>query len=221
MVCFEGVPLGNTPVGDFGDADTLVLRTQSPFDRCDVSVPFPTPPSIVNIEVVALHLSSVNPITVTFNGGQNPEAWDVEVNLSDAPNPSSGTITAVKEHCNGGTYDSALSVSPKFTFTRVSDQLQLVLDAGLAGCGPIDMSTSGDTWVHDPHPNMGLQNPVCTDFFPGVEDQNPVDQSTCDCNGNGNRDICDVPQSAGCPTGSCTAGCSADLNEDCVPDECP
>ena len=26
QVCFEGVPLGNTPFGDFGDADTLVPR---------------------------------------------------------------------------------------------------------------------------------------------------------------------------------------------------
>lgn len=221
QVCFDGVPLGNTPFGDFGDADTLVLRTQSPFDRCDVSAPFPTPSVDVSIEVVALNLTSVNPIIVTFNGGQNPEAWDVDVSLSDVPAPSFGTLTAIKSHCNGGTYSSSLSVFPKFTFTRVSDQMQIVLDTGLSGCDPIDMGTSGDTWVHDPHPNMGLQNPVCTDFFPGVEDQNPVDQSTCDCNGNGNRDICDVPQSPGCPIGSCTVGCSNDLNEDCVPDECP
>jgi hypothetical protein len=32
--------------------------------------------------------------------------------------------------------------------------------------------------------------------------------------------LCDVPVSAGCPTGACLASCSLDDDEDCVPDDC-
>jgi hypothetical protein len=65
--CFIGVPLGTTPFGEYGEADTLVERSADPFDRCE-------PPSTenreVDIEVVALSLESTGPITVTYNGGR-------------------------------------------------------------------------------------------------------------------------------------------------------
>jgi len=41
-----------------------------------------------------------------------------------------------------------------------------------------------------------------------------------DCNLTGVPDTCEVASSTGCATGICVTGCSADDNEDCVPDEC-
>ena len=75
QVCLEGKPLGPTPFGDFGEADTLVRRsagpegTGDPFDRCEL----PAGNAVtVTAEMVALSLQSVAPTIVTFNGGQNP-----------------------------------------------------------------------------------------------------------------------------------------------------
>ena len=65
----------------------------------------------VEVEVVALNLKSTDPIEVTYNGGQDPEYWNVAVDLS-VVTPPPGTITAVKMHCNGGTYTSELHVKP-------------------------------------------------------------------------------------------------------------
>jgi hypothetical protein len=53
-VCLKGSSLGD-PL--FGDADTLIQRTDDPFDRC--ALPSPTPID-VSIEVIALSLISVN-----------------------------------------------------------------------------------------------------------------------------------------------------------------
>ena len=78
----EGVPLGVVTVPgfgplDFGDADTLVTRPNDPFDRC--SLPSLTPVE-VPIQIEQLHLMSVSPITVTYDGGPD-QLWNVEVRV--------------------------------------------------------------------------------------------------------------------------------------------
>ena len=95
-------------------------------------VPPPYPSSdLIDLELVELSLKSVAPITVTYNGGMDPELWDVEVDLS-MTSPPPGTLRATKTHCNGGTYESNLTVQPRFTFTKVDDPgLERVLDTGL------------------------------------------------------------------------------------------
>ena len=94
-----GEPLGPTVWGDFAEADTLISRSEDPFDRCGL----PSAPEVqIEIEIVALSLVSVAPIIVTYNGGQDPEQWDVAVDLSEVTAPP-GTLHATKTHCNGGT----------------------------------------------------------------------------------------------------------------------
>ncbi|MFQ5492296.1 MAG: thrombospondin type 3 repeat-containing protein, partial [Phycisphaerae bacterium] len=199
QICFRGDPLGIIDIPGFGplnygDADTLVLRSADPFARCDVSAPFPQPSAPVAIELVALNLVSCAPVDITSNGGQNPVQWDVRVIVNGPQPPSS--LTATKTHCNGGTFDSALAVCPQFVFTRVSNPLDVrVLDFCL-DCDPngIQMATAGVDWVHDVGPNTGLVSPVCSDFHPGIADANPT--TVCDCNSNGVRDDCE-PDSDG------------------------
>jgi|GEM_PF-1799185 len=212
QICYRGEPLGATPFGDFAVADTVVRRPAGdPFDRCalpgfDVDIP---------IEIVALNLVSVNPITVTSNGGQNPQPWNVRVNLSDLALPQ-GTMTVRKTHCNGGTWSSVLPVQAKFTFTQVQPPFQVqVLDTAAFGFPPdilmVD-ATGNAPWVSDADPNFQFDSPTCTNFHPGIEDPN---QSTdCDCNNNGIKDSCDI---ANCPPGD--ASC-ADCDHNGRPDEC-
>jgi len=220
-VCMEGAPLG---IVGFGDADTLIARSADPFDRCDL-------PSLtqvtVDVSVSELSLASVSPITVTFNGGQNPEQWNVTVDLSSVA-PPMGSLTAEKTHCNGGTYTSSLNVMPRFTFTKVGDPGSVVvLDTGLEGFAHVVLEQSElNAWVHDPDPALGLLVDPCTAFHPGVEDANK--NFDCDCNGNLLRDDCDIENgiSADCNANAIPDQCDIDsfLSEDCtgngVPDEC-
>ena len=130
QVCYQGVPLGSTPYGNFDQADTVVRRLGDPFDRCqppgahDTSVP---------IQIVALNLMSSQPITVTYFGGTQPQQWNVQLGLSDIPSPQ-GSMFATKTHCNGGTWSSVLPVQAKFTFTNIANPSQVrVLDTGFQG----------------------------------------------------------------------------------------
>jgi len=127
--------------------------------------------AMVPIEIVQLDLVSCQPITVTFNGGQNPEAWDVEVDLSQVSVPP-GQMTIDKETPNGGRFGFDLPVLPRFTFTKVGDPGEVrVLDTGLEGFPPIVIMTDGqDPWVHDE-----ILDPCPGDSFsPGVR------ESTCE-----------------------------------------
>lgn len=110
---FDGViALQGEPLPGLGDTDTIIER------KGDGNVPNVGDSDVIDIEIVALSLRSVDPIQVDV--ASSPTFWDVFVDLS--PNaPSPGTINATKTHVDGGTYQSALQVVPRFTFTKVGD----------------------------------------------------------------------------------------------------
>ena len=225
-ICLEGTPLGPTPYGEFGDADTLVRRSDDPFDRCDLPSPAE---NVVELDVVALSLVNTAPVTVTYNGGQNPEEWNAAVDLSAIP-AAPATLTAVKTHCNGGTYTSVLNVQPRFTFTKIGDPGNVrVLDTGLEGGDPVTLiQDEAASWLHDIDLELGLTGDPCTDFHPGIED--PIEITNCDCNGNEVRDKCDLedctPGNLACQDCNATGvpdGCELagnDCNGNAIPDEC-
>lgn len=237
-VCFRGVELGPTEFGEYEKADTLIKRYGDPFDEGD---PPSQTTSTVTIKIVALSLASENAITVTYNGGQNPELWDVTVDLSDVPAPQ-GTLTATKTYSNGGRFTNVLHIRPRLTFTKVgSDPTETrVFDTGLEGWphGTLE-SAAPVPWVHnvsafspgivavigDPcsafHGGLGCSLDADCDGD-GIADADEIATGAAeDCNVNCIPDKCDVRSSLECPDGSCTgAGCSADCNENCIPDEC-
>ncbi|MHC4498102.1 MAG: hypothetical protein ACYS21_03200, partial [Planctomycetota bacterium] len=132
---FEGAvsAMGHDPL-----SDATILRTA----QGHVPPPFPSSDAIP-IELLELNLQSAEPITVTYNGGLDPEEWDVTVDLSVWPAPW-GTLNATKTHCNGGTYTSELSVQPRFTFTKSADPCEVrVFDTGFEGVPPIDLNSVG------------------------------------------------------------------------------
>ncbi len=185
-VCFKGEPLGDVFLPgfvepfDFGEADTLVRRTGGPsgtgdpFDRCAP----PSPAEVtVAAEVIALNLVSTCACRVTSNGGQNPERWDVKVDLSPSVTPPPGTITATKTHCNGGTYQSELHVQARFTFTKVGNPGQVrVLDTGLEGYDYVTLRQPDPNDPQDPDPLWASKlagetwgSPLCTAFYPAMD----------------------------------------------------
>jgi len=210
QVCFQGVPLGPTSYGEYGEADTIICRSADPFDRCALPS---LAESTVSIQIVALSLLSHQPILVTYYGGQSSEFWNVAVALSDVPSPL-GILTAVKTHCNGGTYTSILPVQPKFTFTSVDNPTTTrQLDTGTIGGWPVftlvqdAVPPAEDApWIHDPQAELRVVVDPCTNFHPGIRDVLQV--TGCDCNGNLQRDKCDLE------------GTSQDCNNNGIPDDC-
>ncbi|MEX0832268.1 MAG: hypothetical protein WD276_00105 [Actinomycetota bacterium] len=119
-VRFAGKPLETFMGNNVGDTDTIVQRDASN----------PNPLDTVPIEIVALSLVSMQPITVTYNGGQNQELWNVNAGLG--PNMQQpGQITINMPTGVGGTFDSQLPVVPRLTFTRLSDGSTRTLDPGV------------------------------------------------------------------------------------------
>lgn len=112
---FAGVVrLGGRLLGDplLGDTDTVVRRPSEallPHEGTSVDVP---------IELVALSLVSVAPITVTGPSGDSQ--WDVSVMLSPLP-PPPGSMTIIRGTSSGGTFDATFPVTPRFTFTEVGN----------------------------------------------------------------------------------------------------
>ena len=110
-VPLEGVPLG----GEWGNTDTVIHR-----GACSV-------PCNTSIQMTKLNLKSIGSITVTYQN-DTTETWNVGVGLSTLK-ASAGTMSIN----SGGTFDSSLSVWPKFTFKRVSDNKTLEYDTGGSG----------------------------------------------------------------------------------------
>jgi hypothetical protein len=139
IIALAGGPLPTTlcPNDDLTGIDTIIERL------ADAQVSLIGSSDPIPIEIIELSLVSSAPITVTFNGGQNPEQWDVEVDLGPGPQPT-GQMTIHRTHANGGTFDTQLPVLPRFTFTRLAEVR--VLDFNLAGLPPIGLQGADDPW---------------------------------------------------------------------------
>jgi hypothetical protein len=159
-----GVPLpgfSGCPNDDLSTVDTIVER----LDLAQLPSPYPSSDQIT-IEIVALQLRSVAPITVTYNGGLNPELWDVDIGLSlQMPQPT-GTMDIVHADVAGGTFSSLLPVVPNFVFTRVSDGEVRELDGAEIGPLVIEFEAIDVPWVHLAPPAESCTSNFCVN--PGV-----------------------------------------------------
>jgi hypothetical protein len=204
--------------GATGSQDTIVQRRQDAL--------FDDIPQVraVEIEIIQLDLVSCQPIDVQCGGGDCQ--WDVEVELSPTPAPI-GQMQIIREHPNGGVFQSDLFVQPKFTFTRVGQPSQVrVLDTGQAGFPPDRLFSLGPIpWVHFLDPKLPIE-PCGVNFVPGVESQPGDPPAQCCrpvCHSGATADHCIVVgvDCSRCPTGACClpddGTCIMTLDEsDCV-----
>jgi hypothetical protein len=176
-ISLEGLPFndsnGQAPQGgaDLGTADTVVSRLT------DATLNGVGSEDTVDIQIVALSLRSVEPITVMIEG--QPTQWDVEVQLSGAPQPH-GSMTIRQTSEQGGTYDATLPVIPWLFFTPVGGGTAKALDGGESGI-QLNLGVSGAPWLfeHCVFDVVQLQDPVqlqsgqtvprtSGNFFPGL-----------------------------------------------------
>lgn len=137
-VPFTGYPINSFMGHDTGDASTIVQRPQA----ANVS---PGTSDTIPIQIVALSLGSMEPIRVTYNGGQNPEDWQVMVGLSSS-GPSQGDMTITQNDANGGTFDAQIQVVPLFTFIRLSDGTTRTFDGAMLPPGGFMLQANGVPW---------------------------------------------------------------------------
>lgn len=218
-IYLKGVPLDDPGTSPFGYADTLVTRSGDPFDRCDA----PSDGSVtVSVDLSALSLASTDPITVTYNGGSD-ELWDVVVAPSTLASAPTGYLTAVKEHCNGGTYTARLFVIPKVEFTRRGDGTVRTLDMGNDAWGyePLEFETpplddpDALPWVHDADPRWPWALDLTSAFHAGVA---PKFEACADFDTDGDTDFDDYDFIVNLIE-TATYDQRADLNGDGVIDE--
>lgn len=167
-IVLVGSPLCSEPVGVLEATDTIVRRLTDSGDLDDLA------PHAVDVELIALSLASIEPITVTFNGGQNPELWDVQVYLSTTAAQPVGTMTITKTHDDGGTFDSTFGVIPRFIFVRQSPAATMVLDCGASPgvCEDLELGNppgEPNSWVLIGGPGgIARTDFAITDFGAGI-----------------------------------------------------
>jgi hypothetical protein len=138
-------------------------------------------PDTIDIEIVALELKSVAPITVTYNGGQNPGDWDVTASVPEGDlNQETGSMTIRHEDADGGTFDiDALPVRPLLTFTPLAGPGETIGPAYFPDVGEdplLVFAVSEEDWCHTANPlavppgQVVIEKPgLTTNFFPGID----------------------------------------------------
>ena len=138
---FDGtVALEGQPPGVLGQTDMVTERLDTArFAECGNS-------AIVPVEIKALSLVSIDPITVTYNGGLDPELWDAAVCLSSVESQSPGTMTIIKECESGGSFTIDMPIVAKWIFTRQSDGETIILDWADTGWPTLDFVVENGFW---------------------------------------------------------------------------
>lgn len=91
--------------------DTIVQRPE------DADLPAIGSEDTIPIEILALSLHSVSPITVTY-GRRNPTDFDVVADLDPASRQLMGTMTLTRTGDKSGTFDSLLPVNFRLVFSH-------------------------------------------------------------------------------------------------------
>lgn len=165
QINFQGVPIRQQcgPGGGQAMPDTAVQRLER------AHFPHDAPTDTIMTELVHLSLASVQPLTVTFNGGQTPSFWHVGIFLSTVvPQPPS-SMTIVHDTKGGGTFTSTLMVQPRFVFTEVGGPGTVDFDTGTAGLPPVSLESGPTPWTHREPEGVEIFNPSRTNFVPGSD----------------------------------------------------
>jgi hypothetical protein len=138
----------------FNSIDFRWKLTDTIVRRLDVAnLPNNGSSDIVPIEIVALSLVSIQPITVNCPGTDN--VWNVKVCLSSVAAQPQGSMTIQRTDNEGGTFTSSLPVYARFLFTNPTTFIVKEFDAGNLP-SPVLFSTVSGVWSYDAPASMGV-----------------------------------------------------------------
>lgn len=149
------VDLQGNPIGP-GNTDTIVERFSGLPDNGI---------GLIDVEIVALSLVSVDPVAITDPMTGVDSFFDVFVDLSPAA-PSAGNVEVLTHDANGGTFDSFFDVFVDVRLVEVGNPSNVQGPFSLQ-----DVVTSTDSlWSHSPPPAYpeGPNFPA-GNFYPGVD----------------------------------------------------
>jgi hypothetical protein len=118
------------PTGDAPTADLVVRHetvkwipnTEKRYGPAEIPRNF-----VLRCDMVKLSERGTEPITVTYDGGKNPEQWYVNVGMAkDHPGGGRIQITHINSDGNGGLADIEIAVKVAFKFTREGRELEAV-----------------------------------------------------------------------------------------------
>ncbi len=155
--------VGTVPLGQ-GFTDTVMFR----FDTMTLN-----PCDTVEFEMLQLSMAGCAPITVTYNGGQDPQQWDL-TGLS-VQVASLGSVTACSTHADGGRFDSTLLLNPKWEFTpRDGGESRHWLPP------PIEMVATDGPFCHGPScTDLPFCNPYYRPGYAMAPDGTPCCEAVC------------------------------------------
>ena len=129
----------------------------------DVCCPGPIQDTVA-VRLYALSMASTSPAIIEYDDNRTTEQWDMTVGLSCLAVQPVGTLTATRQNCTGGTFDSSFVIYPRFVFTRVSDSVEVVIDLGAPG--GITLIADDVPFLCQLPPSGGVSGP--DGFYPGT-----------------------------------------------------
>ncbi len=159
-VALVGEPLATN--GNLGPTDTIIKRSRA------ADLPQCPSQDEIELEIVALNLVSVEPITVTYDG-QDPEEWDVTVCLSEFRDQPMGVMNINQVCQEGGTFSAYVPVVPNVIFTRISDGMELNVDYGEWGLPAIELYAEEGHWMFS-DPGFGVYTSAVGDLVSNCDD---------------------------------------------------
>lgn len=184
FVQFGGPEIPAIPAGFFDPGSnpflgTIALRGASQ-DSSDTVVQragaldLMSPANSIPLELVALNLVSVAPITVTGAGGPTQWTLTVEIDRELYPDAWVGQLDTMMSGPNGGTFNAVIPFQPKLTFTDVADPARVrILE--LNQFAPLQLTFTNVPFVVNlaPHLEGVISAPSDGNFVPGVWEQIP------------------------------------------------
>lgn len=187
-VVLTGAPVATSPANVLGNTDTVIERlADTTFD--------PSGNATVNAIVRVANFKSTSPISVS--GCTGSTLWDVKSSAAPTQSAFAMTLHRSSPTATGGTFDSAVTINPRLTFTQQGTGLTRTLDQGT-----IHFTTTGASWTHQP----GAGGLTYTAGSVQVDtDGDGVADTTVPASSNFAAGWSTVPQT-GCSTPPCSVG---------------